>query len=241
MTVDTVERPVALTGPVYHDKIEQGSMEWFRARTGLLTASEMHKILTPTLKLAANDKTRAHVYELLSQRITGYVEETFESFDILRGREDEIEARLRYSQEYTPVVECGFVTNGKLGFNIGYSPDGLVGDDGLIEVKSRKQKFQTQTIVEHAAKNTIPPEYMAQVQTGLFVTERKWCDFISYSGGMPMITTRVEPIAEYQDAIEAAAIDFEERIAVARQIYDAMLASGARMILTERSNRQEMY
>lgn len=235
MSVDTLDRPVVRSGVVYHDKFEQGSIEWFEARCGLLTASEMKHILTPTLKLAANDKTRTHLYELLSQRITGYVEETYESFDILRGREDEIEARLRYSAAYDLVRECGFVTNDEWGFTIGYSPDGLVGDDGLIEAKSRKQKYQAQTIIEYAAKNTIAPEFMGQVQTGLLVTGRKWCDFISYSGGMPMVTIRIEPDPDYQEAIIAAATDFEAKIADARAIYDAMLASGARLLPTERS------
>jgi hypothetical protein len=216
-------------------------MEWLKARCGLLTASEMKHILTPTLKLAANDKTRTHLYELLSQRITGYVEETFESYDILRGREDEIEARLRYSQEFAPVDECGFITNDQWGFTLGYSPDGLVGMDGLIEIKSRKQKYQIQTIVEYAAKNTIPPEFMLQVQTGLLVTGRKWCDFVSYSGGLVMIPIRVEPDPEIQAAIIAAATDFEAKLADARVIYDAMMASGARMVPTERTVRQELY
>jgi hypothetical protein len=201
----------------------------------LLTASEMKNILTPTLKMASNDKTRTHLYELLSQRITGYVEETFESYDILRGREDEIEARLRYSQEFAPVDECGFITNDQWGFTIGYSPDGLVGMDGLIEIKSRKQKYQVQTIVEYAAKNAIPQEFMLQVQTGLLVTGRKWCDFVSYSGGLVMIPIRVEPDPEIQAAIIAAATDFEAKLADARVIYDAMLASGARMVSTERT------
>jgi hypothetical protein len=232
---DIATMPVSSDHITFHKDFDQGSMEWLKARCGLLTASEMKHILTPTLKLAANDKTRMHLYELLSQRITGYVEETFESYDILRGREDEIEARLKYSQEYEPVTECGFVTNDEWGFKIGYSPDGLVGDDGLIEAKSRKQKYQVQTIVEYAAKNTIPTEFMAQVQTGLLVTGRKWCDFISYSGGMAMTTIRVEPIAEYQDAIIAAATDFEAKLADARAVFDAMMASGARMIATERS------
>lgn len=238
MNAPVVIRP---SGPIYHDRIEQGSIEWFKARCGLLTASEIKHILTPTLKLAANDKARSHLWELLSQRITGYVEETFEAFDILRGREDEIEARIRYSAQYAPVVECGFITNNVWGFTLGYSPDGLVGDDGLIECKSRKQKYQAQTIVEYAAKNTIPPEYMAQVQTGLLITGRKWCDFISYSGGMPMVTIRVEPDPVVQEAVLAAAADFEAKIADARTIYDAMLASGARLLPTERSSPKEMY
>jgi hypothetical protein len=110
--------------------------------------------------------------------------------DMLRGQEDEIEARAALRQHYAPVTETGFVTNDRWGFTIGYSPDGLVGDDGLIECKSRASKYQIQTIAE----NEVPaPDYMIQLQTGLLVTERKWIDFVSYSGGLPMFVKRVEP------------------------------------------------
>ena len=73
----------------------------------------------------------------------------------------------------------------------------MVGDDGLIECKSRRQRFQIQTI----ADDEVPADYMIQLQTGLLVSERKWIDFISYSGGLPMFVKRVEPIPEYQEAI----------------------------------------
>lgn len=225
---------------VYHHDLEQGTAAWLKARCGVLTASEMKNIITPTLKIANNDKTRGHLWELLSQRITGHVEETYESWDILRGREDEIEARLQYHRNYAPVEECGFITNDKWGFKLGYSPDGLVGDDGLIECKSRKQKYQVETIVEYAAANTIPTEFMLQCQTALLVSERQWIDFVSYSGGLPMSTTRVFPDPTYEDAILAAAQRFENDLADKRAIYDAMIASGARLIPTERSI-QEMH
>lgn len=225
---------------VYHRDLEQGSSAWLKARCGVLTASEMKYIVTPTLKIANNDKTRAHLWELLAQRITGHVEETYESWDIMRGREDEIEARLLYSQHYAPVEECGFITNDEWGFMLGYSPDGLVGDDGLIECKSRKQKFQIETIVEYAAKNTIPTEFMLQHQTGLVASKRKWIDFISYSGGLPMSTTRVNLLPEYEDAILAASEKFEADLADKRAIYDAMIASGARLIPTKRA-MQEVF
>lgn len=192
-----------------------------------------------SLRYSSDDKCRSHLWELLAQRITGHVEETFESWDILRGREDEIEARLQYSQRYAPVEECGFITNNRWGFTLGFSPDGLVGDDGLIECKSRKQKYQVETIVECAAANTIPAEFMLQCQTALLVSERKWIDFISYSGGLPMSATRVFPDPTYEDAIIAAAQRFEADLADKRTIYDAMIASGARLIPTERSDREQ--
>jgi hypothetical protein len=225
---------------VYHRDLEQGTAAWFKARLGILTASEMKKILSPTLKVANNKDTRSHVYEIVGQRIAGFVEETFEGWDILRGREDEIEARLQYSLHYAPVEECGFITNDKWGFTLGYSPDGLVGDDGLIECKSRKIKYQVETIIEYAAANTIPTEFMLQCQTALLVSEREWIDFISYSGGLPMSTTRVFPDPTYEDAILSAAQHFENQCADKRAIWDHMLASGARLIPTERSDRGDI-
>ena len=120
-------------GIVYHHDLEQGSDEWLAARCGILTASEMKLIVSPTLKPASNDKERAHLYELLAQRITGHVEPHYVTDDMLRGHEDEVEARILYAERYAPVESAGFITNGKWGFTLGYSPDGLVGDDGLIE------------------------------------------------------------------------------------------------------------
>jgi hypothetical protein len=201
----------------YHKDLFQGSDEWHAQRCGMLTASEMHLILTPTLKMASNEKERQHLYALLSQRITKYVEPQYISDAMLRGETEERLARELYSEKYAPVVECGFVTNDVLGFNIGYSPDGLVGDDGLIEVKSRGYKYQVQTIIE----GVMPSEFMLQVQTGLLVTQRQWCDFISYAGGLPMFWKRIYPDLEIQTAIKTAAIAFEQRLGDNLKIYQA--------------------
>ena len=203
-----------------HDDLIQGSEEWHAARCGLLTASEVKLILTPTLKVANNDKTRAHVWELAAQRITNYVEPTYIGDAMLRGHEDEIRARELYSEKYAPVDETGFVTNDGFGFTLGCSPDGLVGEDGMIECKSRVQKYQVQTIVEEWRQTgTIPDEFILQVQASLLVTGRNWCDFISYSGGMPMVVVRVWSDPETQDAILTAATAFEERIGEAIEDY----------------------
>ena len=150
-------------------------------------------------------------------------------------------ARIAYEKAYGPVTECGFITNDKWGFTIGYSPDGLVGNDGLIEAKSRRQKFQVQTVIENVLTDTAPLDFMFQCQTGLMVSERQWLDFISYSGGLPMATIRVWPDPVVQDAIEAAATDFEARLQSKLNLYREALASDARLIPTERRIEQEMY
>lgn len=226
----------------YHDAVTQGSDEWLAMRCGLLTASEMKLILTPkTLKPASNDYERAHVYELLAQRITRYVEPHYISDDMLRGQEDQFYAGDAYSRAYAPVRDVGFVTNDEFGFIIGYSPDGLVGDDGLIETKSRRQKYQFQTIIECVEAQTIPDEYILQVQTGLLVTRRKWCDFISYCGGAHMLTIRVYPNHEIQEAIVAAATAVEKKIVEKVAKYWAIVRSdGVRLLPTERRVEQEI-
>lgn len=229
---------IVAAGPVIHDDLIQGSDAWLAARCGVITASEMKHLLTvKSLKVADNDKTRQHVYELLFQRITGFVEPQYVSDAMLRGQEDEIYARAAYEEHRAPVVETGFITNDKWGFKIGYSPDGLVGDDGLIEVKSRAGKYQVQTIAE----NEVPEEYVLQLQTGLLVSERKWIDFISYSGGLPMFIKRVEPDPLIQGAILAACTAFEARLAEKEREYRATLINMPKVIETERRIDQEMH
>lgn len=218
----------------YHRDLIQGSDEWLAARCGLLTASEMKLIITPTLKPAANDKERAHMWELLAQRITGHVEPSFVSDDMLRGQTDEFDARQLYAQHHAPVEQVGFITNDDWGFTIGYSPDALVGDDGLIECKSRRQKYQVETITT----GQVPSEYLIQIQTGMLVTGRQWCDFVSYSGGLPMVVIRVPADDEMQNRILDAAEAFEERLLVKLAAYRE---ASAGLIPTERRIEQEMF
>jgi hypothetical protein len=203
-----------------HHNLHQGTEEWLAARCGLLTASEMGLIITPsTLKAAKNEKERAHLYELLAQRVSGYVEPHFVSFDMMRGHEDEIEALALYAKHFAPTEAVGFVTNDKWGFTIGYSPDAFVGADGLVETKSRRQKYQIETFVVHVLAETIPADYVIQIQTGLLVTERSWCDLISYSGGLPLARIRAYPDPKIQSAIVEAAEGFETRLEEARAKY----------------------
>lgn len=225
----------------YHDDVVQGSEEWAAMRCGLLTASEMHLIITPTLKAASNDKERAHLYELLAQRITKYVEPSYIGDSMLRGMDDEIEARALYAKTYVPVQEVGFITNDKWGFTLGYSPDALVGKAGQIECKSRKNRLQIRTLVEYVPEKKIDPDFMIQVQTGLMVSEREWCDLVSYCGGLPMATVRVLPDEAIQWAILEAAIGFEERLGEKLAKYYEVMASDALLIPTERKVIQEMY
>lgn len=225
----------------YFDDVEQGTQKWAELRCGILTASEMKLIITPTLKVASNEKERSHLYELMAQRITGYVEPTFVSDDMLRGQGDEILARELYSKNYAPVTECGFVLNTHHGFKLGYSPDGLVGDEGQIEIKSRRQKYQIETIIECMVDGKTPDEYMIQVQTGLLATKRKWCDYVTYCGGLHMATYRIFPDFAVQEAIVRAGQEFERRMADKMATFANIIASpDMRLIPTERAVEEEM-
>lgn len=190
--------------------LEQGSDEWHAARRGIVTASVVGRLITArTIKPANNDDSRALTATLVAERITGYTEPTFTTADMYRGIEDEPRARDLYSETYAPATEAGFMVRDDWGYRIGYSPDGLVGDDGLIEVKSRRQKKHLQTILADA----VPPENMAQLQCGLLVSGRAWIDYLSYCGGMPMWRKRVEPDPKWFEAIVEAVAQFEDNAA----------------------------
>lgn len=219
-----------------YKEVIQGSDEWLSLRCGILTASEMKNILTPkTFKTIKNVSESSHFYELLSQRITGYIEPSFIGDDQMRGWEDEIKCRDLYSQHFAPVEQIGFMTNDKWGFTIGYSPDGLVGNDGLIECKSRRQKFQ----IEALLTNQVPIEHVIQLQTGLMVSEREWVDYLSYCGGMPLFRIRVYPDDEIQKAIIEAAIEFEDEMQRKQHQYQQMTLT-QKLIETERTVEMEI-
>ena len=219
--------------------LEQGSDAWLNARLGLLTASEIGLIVTPKLKIAANDKVRSHTYDLLAQRINGWADKTFVSFHMARGWEDEAMARYIYHEKVAPIDEVGFVTNDEWGFTLGYSPDGLVGDDGLIECKSRMPKYQAEVIIN----GVVPEEHIIQVQAGMLISGRKWCDYLSYSAGMPMAVIREYPDEQVQSAIIEAAAAFEKNLSEKMGEYEKSVARMKRDGLffeTERRIEQEI-
>lgn len=213
----------------------QGTDEWAEARRGILTASEMHKILTPKFDIANNETSRALLLELFAQRISGFVEPNFTSEAMERGHFDEVTAKQLYAQHYAPVQEVGFITNDEFGFTLGCSPDGLVGDDGMIEIKSRCQKKYMQILLEGGVSKAAKLDPTVQIQTALMVAKRQWCDSITFCEGLPMMTLRVEADAEIQSSIKQAAADFYARIDELLSDYtEAMLNTRIRFIETER-------
>ena len=208
----------------------QGTDEWFAARRGLVTASVIGKLLTATLKVADNDTSRGLALTLTAERITGNIDPSFLSADMWRGVEDEPIARDLYAERYAPVEQLGFIVRDFGDYRIGYSPDGLVGDDGLIECKSRLQKIHLQTILD----DRVPDENMAQLQCGLLVSGRAWIDYVSYCGGMPLWVKRVTPDLSWQAAILAAVEALEESAADMTARYHAAVEG---LPITERVNR----
>ncbi|EGR8595355.1 YqaJ viral recombinase family protein [Listeria monocytogenes] len=198
--------------------LEQGTDEWHDQRRGIITASVVGKLITSkTLKAAANPESRSLTAHLVAERITGWTDPTYISDDMLRGMADEPRARDKYAEHFNvPVRQVGFMIRETRGVKLGYSPDGLVGDDGLIEVKSRLQKKQVETVLSGEP----PAENMAQLQCGLFVSGREWIDYISYSGGMHLWVTRVFPDQRWFDAIEAAVQGFEKSAAEMIRLYE---------------------
>lgn len=198
--------------------LEQGTPDWLELRRGIVTASTAGKLLTETGRPASNDTSRRHTLTLVAERITGEIEPVWVSDDMLRGQLDEPIARDYYAEHFAeePVTEVGFLIRDDWGFNLGYSPDGLVGDHGLIEIKAPRAKGHIATTLA----GQVPAHHMAQVQAGLLVSGREWCDFISWFGGLPPFITRVYPDAKWAEAIVDAVSAFEQRAEEMTHNYD---------------------
>ena len=159
----------------------------------------------PILSIAMTDTAWAAILRLAAERISAHVEETFTTWDMQRGHDDEPKARDEYEQRHDVTVdEIGFMTREVDGVTIGYSPDGLVADDGLIECKSRRQATQLAHWI-NGDKPSVPAENMAQLQTGLLVSGRDWIDYLGFAEGWPTLEIRVYPEAQWAAVIVAAA------------------------------------
>jgi hypothetical protein len=166
--------------------------------------------LPPVYKVANTDTARALTVSLVAERITGWGEEVFPSRDMTRGTLSEPYARDLYAeQQGIEVEQVAFIVREEPGFKLGFSPDGLVADDGAIEIKAPKQKTHLATILA----NEVPAWNMAQCQAGLLVTGRKWLDFISYCGGWPLFIKRVYPDPAWFNAITSAVEQYESTAA----------------------------
>ena len=166
----------------------QGSEEWWEAKLGFVSASNFAKVL--------NKKTGRKLYmrKVAAERLTGLREESYKNDIMEVGSETEAEARRHYSiVNDCQVEQVGFVMRDD---SVGGSPDGLVGKEGLIEIKCPLSS----THIEIILSGKMPALHVPQVQGLLWITDRKWCDFVSYDPrvlSQPMFTVRVERDQDY--------------------------------------------
>lgn len=192
-----------------YNELEQGSDEWLAARCGMVTASVVGKLLTPSLQVASNDTSRGLLETLVAERLTQHVDYVYPTMDMQRGTLDEPIARDFYAEHYGPVQEIGFAVREINGHKLGASPDGLIGAYGGLEIKSRRPKTHLRTILS----DEVPAENVAQIQTLMLVLDRHWWDYCSYAGGWPLHVIRVYADPAWQTAILAALAAFEENAA----------------------------
>ena len=153
----------------------QRTPAWRAARVGKVTASRIGDIVTRT-KVGYGAARATYARQLVSERLTGQPTETFVSAAMQWGIETEAHARARYEFEHDlEVRRVGFLDHPTLPFS-GASPDGLVGEDGLVEFKCPT----TATLVETLLGEPPPLKHLAQVQWQMAVTGRVWCDLVSY-------------------------------------------------------------
>ena len=161
--------------------MQQRTEEWYQARLGKVTASRIADIIAKTQKGAYTQKRADYMNELLCERLTGQREEKFINASMQRGIDLEPKARAVYEIETGEwVEEVGFIPHPTIAMS-GASPDGLISDDGLIEIKCPN----TTAHIEFLQTQKPKQEYICQMQWQMACTGRKWCDFVSYDDRLP--------------------------------------------------------
>ena len=162
------------------EMMNQGSDEWFEARMGKVTASRVADILAKT-KSGYSASRDNYLAQLVCERLTNEKTESFINSAMQRGTDIEPLARLSYEVNQNVLVdEVGFVPHPSI-IMAGASPDGLVGDDGLLEIKCPN----TATHIETLLSQTVPGRYNTQMQFQMACTGREWCDFVSFDNRLP--------------------------------------------------------
>ncbi len=183
--------------------VEQGSLEWHEARLGRATASRFKDIMT---KIRSGEAAAVKNYraEIVAEQLTGYREELFTTAAMQWGTDNEPVARLRYELETgNDVEECGFFAHPDI--MAGASPDGLVNDDGLLEIKCPNSA----THIETLRKRKVPSQYYWQVQGQMWMTGRQWCDFVSFD---PRLPENAQYIRIRMDRDDKAIAELEEEV-----------------------------
>jgi len=188
------------------DNIEQRSDEWFAVRCGKVTASRVSDVIAKT-KSGWGASRANYMAQLIAERLTGEVADSYSNSAMQWGIDHEDEARVAYEfYENEGVQEIGFVQHNDL--ESGASPDGLVGGDGLVEIKCPNTATHIQTLLDQK----IPRKYETQMLWQLECTDRKWCDFVSFDPRMPedlkLFVKRFERDDERLDEIRTMVADF---------------------------------
>jgi putative phage-type endonuclease len=164
---------------IYID-VEQGSSDWHQHRCGSLGASQVHEVLAKTKSGYSAARGNA-IARIVSEKLTGVVQETYKNAAMQWGNDTEPQARSAYSFfTGNPVSVVGMFKHPTMA-GTHASPDGLVNDDGLIEIKCPN----TLTHIETLDSEKIDPKYITQMQWQMFLTGRDWCDFVSFDPRMP--------------------------------------------------------
>ena len=195
--------------------MEQRSDEWFEASLGKVTASKIADVMS-TLKTGKEAITRKNYrIQLVSERLTGKKADSFMNDAMRIGIEREEDARTTYMFKHNDVEEVGFIDHPSIPMT-GASPDGLVGDDGLIEIKCPLATTHTDTIISGEA----PSKYIPQMQWQMACTGRQWCDFVSLNPDFPenlqLFVVRVDRddtiIQELEDGVKKFLSEVDETI-----------------------------
>jgi putative phage-type endonuclease len=183
---------------------EQRSEEWYLAHLGLVTSSNFDTVLSS--KSSSGRKT--YMMKLLAERMTGIPQTSYSNLAMENGIETEPFAREYYEAiKNIHVEQLGFIRMGE----VGSSPDGLVGDDGMIEIKCP----YSSTHLGYILANKMPSSYVPQVQGQLWICERQWCDFISYDPKVksrPFWSIRVERDEDYIKNLSNNVDDFVQEL-----------------------------
>jgi len=202
--------------------MEQRSAEWFAARLGKVTASRVADIVAKT-KSGYSTSRANYMAELVCERLTGMQGESFSNAAMVWGTNTEPMARSAYESRMAELVEeTGFVLHPTISM-AGASPDGLIGDDGLVEIKCPNTATHIDTLLSDGA----PSKYMTQMQWQMACTGRKWCDFVSFDPRMPeemqMFVIRVERnddlITELEREVEKFLSELEDKITQLNKAY----------------------
>ena len=193
-------------------EIIQGSPEWHETRLGKVTASRVSDVIAKTRSGWGASRAN-YAAELVAERLTGTVAETFTSSAMARGNEVEPQARAAYEflRDGQTIQTVGFVDHPRIAM-VGASPDGLVGETGLIEIKCPNTSTHIATLLD----SKIPKKYMTQMQFQMACTGRAWCDFVSFDPRLPpklsFFSARIERDDALIDELEQLVIDFQSEV-----------------------------